>query len=216
MESQAPAQPHAQPPSPSTARLEAFSDGVFAVAITLLVLGLSVSAKPGHLAHALGHEWPHYATYVVSFLTIGIIWMNHHAQFDRIDHADRTLMVLNLILLMFVTLIPFPTGLLASYLHAGADEHVAAAVYAATLLAMSIAFFSTYLWAAHRRLFAAWVGEQHVGYLVRRNGAGLLVYAIAIAVAFASASVSLALCGLVAVYYLHPGRRTAAAEQDAI
>ena len=198
------------PPPPNTDRLEAFSDGVFAVAITLLVLGLSVSANHGHLARALGREWPHYATYVVSFLTIGIIWMNHHAQFDRIDHADRTLMVLNLFLLMFVTLIPFPTGLLATYLHAGTDEHVAAAVYAGTLLAMSIAFFSTYLWAAHRRLFAPWVGEQHVGYLVRRNGAGLLVYAAAIAVAFASASVSLALCGLVALYYLHPGRRVAA------
>jgi uncharacterized membrane protein (DUF485 family) len=113
----------------------------------------------------------------VSFLTIGIIWMNHHAQFDRIEHADRTLMVLNLVLLMFVTLIPFPTGLLATYLHAGTDEHVAAAVYAGTLLAMSIAFFSTYLWAARRKLFAPWVGEQQVGYLVRRNGAGLLVYA---------------------------------------
>jgi len=198
------------PPPPTTDRLETFSDGVFAVAITLLVLGLHVSAPPGGLAHALGHDWPHYATYVVSFLTIGIIWMNHHAQFDRIEHADRTLMVLNLVLLMFVTLIPFPTGLLATYLHAGTDEHIAAAVYAATLLAMSIAFFSTYLWAARRKLFAPWVGEQQIGYLVRRNGAGLLVYAAAIAVAFASASVSLALCGLVALYYLHPGRRAAA------
>jgi uncharacterized membrane protein len=119
-------------------------------------------------------------------------------------------MVLNLLLLMFVTLIPFPTGLLANYLHAGADEHVAAAVYAGTLLAMSIAFFSTYLWAARRKLFAAWVGEQHVGYLMRRNGAGLLVYAIAIGVAFASASVSLVLCGLVALFYLYPGRAVAA------
>jgi uncharacterized membrane protein len=203
-------EPPKSPPAPSTDRLETFSDGVFAVAITLLVLGLHVSAPPGGLAHALGNEWPHYATYVVSFLTIGIIWMNHHAQFDRIDHADRPLMVLNLLLLMFVTLIPFPTGLLANYLHAGADEHVAAAVYAGTLLAMSIAFFSTYLWAARRKLFAAWVGEQHVGYLMRRNGAGLLVYAIAIGVAFASASVSLVLCGLVALFYLYPGRAVAA------
>jgi uncharacterized membrane protein len=206
------ASPAPPPPPPATTdRLETFSDGVFAVAITLLVLGLHVSTRrPGQLGHALGAEWPHYATYVVSFLTIGIIWMNHHAQFKRIEQADRTLLVLNLILLMFVTLIPFPTGLLATYLHDGADEHVAAAVYAATLLAMSIAFFSTYLWAARRRLFAPWVGEEHVGYLVRRNGAGLLVYAAAIAVAFASASVSLALCGLVALYYLHPGRRVAA------
>ena len=200
----------AQPPH-TTARLETFSDGVFAVAITLLVLGLHVSAPRGALARALGLEWPHYATYVVSFLTIGIIWMNHHAQFKRIEHADRTLMVLNLILLMIVTAIPFPTSLLATYLHDGADEQVAAAVYAGTLLAMSIAFFSTYLWAARQKLFAPWVGEQQVGYLVRRNGAGLLVYAIAIGVAFASASVSLALCGVVALYYLHPGRSVATA-----
>ena len=200
----------AQPPH-TTDRLETFSDGVFAVAITLLVLGLHVSAPRGALARALGLEWPHYATYVVSFLTIGIIWMNHHAQFERIEHADRTLMVLNLILLMIVTAIPFPTSLLATYLHDGADEQVAAAVYAGTLLAMSIAFFSTYLWAARQKLFAPWVGEQQVGYLVRRNGAGLLVYAIAIGVAFASASVSLALCGVVALYYLHPGRSVATA-----
>jgi uncharacterized membrane protein len=192
-------------PAPSTHRLEAFSDGVFAVAATLLVLTLHVGTGGG-LAYELARQWPHYATYVVSFLTIGIIWMNHHAQFERIDHPDRTLMVLNLILLMFVTLIPFPTGLLADHLRSGSDEHVAAAVYAATLLAMSISFFSTYVWAARRQLFAKWVGEQHVGYLVRRNGAGLTVYAIAIAVAFANASVSLALCGLVALYYLHPGR----------
>ena len=83
-------------------------------------------------------------------------------------------MVLNLVLLMFVTLIPFPTGCSPTTCAPGSDEHVAAAVYAATLLAMSIAFFSTYLWAARRRLFADWVGDQHVGYLVRRNGAGLL------------------------------------------
>src|SRR5579864_3823202 len=112
-------------PAPSTARLEAFSDGVFAVAATLLVLNLGLSGG-GTLAHQLGHEWPHYATYVVSFLTIGIIWMNHHAQFDRIARADRTLMVLNLVLLMFVTVIPFPTGLLAGHLGGGSDQEVAA------------------------------------------------------------------------------------------
>jgi uncharacterized membrane protein len=192
-------------PAPNTERLETFSDGIFAVAATLLVLNLSAPAG-GHLAQHLAKEWPHYATYAVSFLTIGIIWMNHHAQYSRIAHADRTLLVLNLFLLMFVTLIPFPTGLLADHLHSGNDAQVAAAVYAATLLAMSIAFFSTYLWAAHKKLFGEWVAEQHVGYLIRRNGAGLLVYVTAIGVAFANPSISLALCGLVALYYLHPGR----------
>jgi uncharacterized membrane protein len=202
-------------PEASTRRLEAFSDGVFAVAITLLVLNLRDPARRGvDLAHGLAQLWPQYATYVVSFLTIGIIWMNHHAQFDRIVRADRTLMVLNLMLLMFVTVIPFPTGLLADHLHGASDQHVAAAVYAGTLLAMSIAFFSTYLWAARRRLFAEWIGEQHVGYLLRRNVAGLFVYVIAIAVAFLDASVSLALCGAVALYYLYPGRTLRASPES--
>jgi uncharacterized membrane protein len=195
-------------PNPTTERMETFSDGVFAVAATLLVLDLSVSTG-NHLARNLANEWPHYATYVVSFLTIGIIWMNHHALYTRIARPDRTLMALNLFLLLFVTLIPFPTGLLAVHLKSGTDAHVAAAVYAATLLAMSIAFFSTYLWAAHKKLFGEWLAEQHVGYLLRRNGAGLLVYVAAIAVAFADANISLALCGLVALYYLHPGRTSA-------
>src|ERR1700722_4343480 len=136
-------------PTANTERLETFSDGIFAVAATLLVLNLSVHATSGRLAGALAADWPHYAAYVVSFLTIGIIWMNHHALYTRIAQADRTLQVLNLFLLMFVTLIPFPTSLLADYLHKGNDAQVAAAVYAATLLAMSISFFSTYLWADH-------------------------------------------------------------------
>jgi uncharacterized membrane protein len=190
----------------ATARLEAFSDGVFAVAITLLVLNLNVSAAPGHLAHALASEWPYYATYVVSFLTIGIIWMNHHWQWEQIVRADRTLMMLNLLLLMFVTLIPFSTGLLAGHLHAPSDQHVAAAVYAGSLLAMSIAFFGTYLWAIHARLFSAALIERHVGYLIRRNGAGLLVYVAAIALAFTNATVSLVLDGLTALYYTFPGK----------
>ena len=197
--------------SPATTnRLEAFSDGVFAVAATLLVLNLQ-PGKGNGLAAQLGSEWPHYATYVVSFLTIGIIWLNHHSQFNAIERPDRTLMVLNLFLLMFVTLTPFPTGLLAKYLNSGSDEHVAAAFYAATMLAMSIAFFSLYVWAARKRLFAASIDERQAAYLVRRNGAGLFVYAAAIGLAFVSAPVSLGLCGLVAVYYLLPARGPAPA-----
>ncbi len=202
-------------PEPSTARLEAFSDGVFAVAATLLVLNLTLTGT-GSLSSQLGHEWPHYATYVVSFITIGIIWMNHRAQFERIPAADRTLTVLNLFVLMFVTLIPFPTGLLAGHLNSSRDGPVAAAVYAATMLAMGMAFFSTYLWSAHRRLFGDWIADHHVRYLVRRNGAGLAVYAAAIGVAFANAPASLAMCGAVAIYYLLPGRAPRAAETPAV
>ena len=191
----------------STDRLEAFSDGVFAVAITLLVLNLSVHANPGQLGRRLVDEWPHYATYVVSFLTVGIVWVNHHRQFEHIARADRTLMLLNLVLLLFVTLIPFPTGLLAQYLSTPSDEKVAAITYAATLLAMGIAFFATYTYATRARLFGDWIGEADVRQGRRRNLIGLGVYVAAIATAFLSAPVCLALCGLNAVYFALPGRQ---------
>jgi len=193
-------------PAEATDRLEAFSDGVFAVAITLLVLDLSVRSSPGHLAHALLAEWPHYATYVVSFLTVGIIWTNHHRQFERIERADHPLRMLNLLLLLFVTLIPFPTGLLASHFQTPSDEEVAAIAYSCSLLAMGLAFFATYYWASRAGLFAAWVDAGDVRYYRWRNIRGLGVYVAAIAVAFVSAPVSLALCGLDAVYFALPGR----------
>lgn len=193
-------------PPGSTDRLEAFSDGVFAVAITLLVLDLSVHAKTGQLGRGLLDEWPHYATYVVSFLTIGIIWANHHRQFEHIVRIDRALMLLNLILLLFVTLIPFPTGLLAEYLRRPADEKVAAITYSASLLAMGVAFFATYAYASHADLFGDWVGESDVRYSRLRNVRGLVVYVVAIAVAFFSAPICLVLCGLNAVYFALPGK----------
>ena len=190
----------------ATDRLEAFSDGVFAVAITLLVLDLSVRSPPGQLAHRLLLEWPHYATYVVSFLTVGIIWTNHHRQFELIERADHPLRMLNLLLLMFVTLIPFPTSLLASYLQPPADEEVAAITYSCSLLTMGLAFFATYYWASRAGLFADWVDASDVRYYRWRNIRGLGVYVAAIAVAFVSAPISLALCGLNAVYFALPGR----------
>ena len=102
-------------------RLEAFSDGVFAVAITLLVLNLAVAGPgtPGHLnpplLHQLGRLWPSFAAYVVSFFMIGIIWVNHHVLIRSFKEVDRTLLFLNLILVMFVVLIPFATATVADY-----------------------------------------------------------------------------------------------------
>ncbi len=191
----------------SKSRLEAFSDGVFAIAATLLVLDLHVSARPGQLAHALGAEWPHYATFAVSFLTIGIIWVNHHGQFHRIASVDRPLLFLNLLLLMFVVLIPFPTQLLGEYLHEGSDQHVAAAVYAGTLLVMGLCFAASWRYvAAHGSLLTRVISEQELTALVRRNAVGQGIYLLAFALAFVSAPVCLALCGLSAIYYTLPGR----------
>jgi uncharacterized membrane protein len=194
-------------PDTPTDRTESFSDGVFAVAITLLVLDLGVgTVRRGELASALGREWPHYATFVVSFLTIGIIWANHHAMFERIVRVDRVLVLLNLLLLMSVTAIPFPTKLLASYLRSGSDEHVAAAVYSGSLLAMSVAFTATNIWSARRSLTGEWLAPEEIARSLRRGSAGLGVYAAAIGLAFASAVLSLVLCGAVAVYYALPRR----------
>jgi len=191
----------------SKARLEAFSDGVFAIAATLLVLDLHVKAKPGQLASALGHEWPHYATFAVSFLTIGIIWVNHHGQFERIARVDRPLLFFNLLLLMFVVLIPFPTELLATYLHAGSDQHVAAAVYSATLLVMGMCFAVSWRYAAaHDHLLTRAISKAELGALIRRNAVGQGIYVLAVGFAFVSAPVCLGLCALAAVYYTLPGR----------
>src|SRR4051812_39313370 len=98
----------------STNRLEAFSDGVFAIAITLLVLEIHVP-KPGHggsLGHELAAQWPSYAAFVISFLTIGIIWINHHAMVRRLRVADPSILIWNLLLLMTVSVLPFTTALM--------------------------------------------------------------------------------------------------------
>ena len=180
---------------------------MFAVAITLLVLDLGVgTVRRGGLASALGREWPHYAAFVVSFLTIGIVWINHHAMFERIARVDRTLVYLNLILLMTVTAIPFPTRLLASYLHEGPDEQVAAAVYAGSFLLLSVSFAAVNTWSARGGLVNEWFPAEQLRMQVRRGYVGIGVYASAVGLAFASAVVSLVLCALVAVYYSLPQR----------
>src|SRR5919198_5010225 len=120
-----------------TNRLEAFSDGVFAVAITLLVLEIAVPTGDD-LWRQLKDEWPSFAAFAVSFWVIGIIWVNHHGVIDHLKRADRGVLYLNLLMLMSVVFIPFSTALMAEHLKSGADENVAAAVYAAAFTAMAI------------------------------------------------------------------------------
>src|SRR5215470_9469621 len=96
----------------SAGRLEAFSDGVLSIAATLLVLELHVPESGDNLGAALLAQWPSYAAYVVSFITIGIIWVNHHQLFALVRRVDRTLLFLNLALLMVVSVLPFPTAIL--------------------------------------------------------------------------------------------------------
>ena len=125
-----------------TGRVEAFSDGVFAIAITLLVLNIQVPHDlpvGKSLAGALIDQWPTYLAFVTSFATIGIMWINHHRLFTHIRRSDNTLLVLNGLLLMGITVVPFPTALLAAYI-GHPDEQVAALVYGGTLVLIAIFF----------------------------------------------------------------------------
>ena len=123
----------------ATNRLENFSDAVFAIAITLLVLEINVPTGD-RLWHELAGEWPSFAGYAVSFAVIGIIWINHHAVLDHLRRADRGILVLNLVLLLWIGFLPFPTALLAEHLKSGAGEEVAAAVYSGAMTLMGASF----------------------------------------------------------------------------
>jgi len=190
------------------ARVEAFSDGVIAIAITLLVLDIHVP-EPGSaasLAHELAKQWPSYAAYVVSFLTIGIIWINHTAMLRRLNTVDHSIMFLNLLLLMSIAVLPFTTALMAAYLKASGGENLAAAIYGGSLLVMGLAFFTM-----NRHLLQARVGllRDHLTpelrrAVLRRNAAGLVPYALATLCAIVSPYLTLAICGAVAVFYALP------------
>lgn len=123
----------------STSRIEAFSDGVFAIAITLLVLDIAVPASSfDDLWRGIAHEWPSYLAYVTSFVTIGGLWMVHHGIFRALQYADARVMRLNLLLLMAVSFLPFPTGLMAQAIRDTSAERAAVVFYGGTLLVISI------------------------------------------------------------------------------
>jgi uncharacterized membrane protein len=185
-------------------RLEAFSDGVFAVAITLLALNLTV-AGPGHgtLASQLGSRWPAFVAYLISFFTIGIIWVNHHVLIKSIKTVDRMLLFLNLVLLLFVVLIPFSTATAADYLPKDDwDARVAMALYAGVFVGMSIGFGGIFEWTLHGdRVYQPVPPGRHWVARIRFVG-GALVYVVAVVVALFNAYAAFALTGLIAVYYI--------------
>ena len=191
-----------------TNRLEAFSDGVFAVAITLLVLEIDVPAG-NDLWHDLGDEWPSFAAFFVSFWVIGIIWVNHHGVLDHLQRADRGVLYLNLLVLMTVVFIPFSTALLAEHLKSGADEEVAAFVYSAAFFAMGLAFgcLWTYIVSRRERLGVELTERQ-----IRRTTLAFMIgnpfYAAALVVAFISPAAVLIINGALTLYYMVSGMRS--------
>jgi uncharacterized membrane protein len=190
----------------SSRRTEAFSDGVFAIAITLLVLDLVVPSNEEVAARGLGdalaQHWAAYCAYLVSFLIIGIIWVNHHTMFDTVRLVDRPVLFANLLLLLTVSVIPFPTRLLAEYLTVGSNSHVAAAVYSATMLAMGLAYAALWLLLTRdARLLHEGVDPRAGRAALRRFAAGNVFYLVTIGLSFVNAALTLAVHAALAIYY---------------
>ncbi len=189
-------------------RVESFSDGVIAVAITLLVLNIEVPA-PGSsksLGHDLVNQWPAYAAYVTSFITIGIIWINHHWMIHRLGQADRPILMLNLLLLLWIGVLPFGTRLMATYLKHSQGQKLAAAIYAGLLLVMSITFstLNRHILFRKAHLLSVEIPEERRRQILARSVAGLIPYAVATALAAVSAYATLIVCAGVAVFYSLP------------
>ena len=191
-------------PSSTTTRLEAFSDGVIAIAITLLILEVKIPhVRAGNLASALGDQWPSYVAYVLTFVVIGIMWMNHHRLFELIGRTDRGLLFVNLFMLMGIAFLPFPTALLADYVGGGgANAHVAAAVYSATMTVIGLTFLGIWLYLdRHRELLAPGVDPAVIAGSIRRTLPGPCLYGASIALAFVSAEACLVVYALLAAYF---------------
>jgi uncharacterized membrane protein len=213
-----------------TTRLEAFSDGVFAVAITLLALNLVVPsiddaqhASMGHLhglVAALARQWPSFAAYALSFLTILIMWVNHHSIFRFIRRTDHLFLLLNGLLLLVITAMPFGTNLLAAYLGqsdphvSGADRTVAQLVYSGLSLAMATIYNAMWFYAARGDRLLDPDADQHLVHTISRQFRfGPLLYVIAVLAAFVRPELSLALCVLLAVFFALPSTVTRALDK---
>ena len=201
-------------------RIEAISDGVIAVAITLLVLNLEVPdpGSPVGLAQQLLALWPELLAYVISFLSIGIIWINHHTMLRRLDAVDHSILILNVMLLMCIVLLPFSTSLLATYLDAPHGGRLAAAVYAGSFLLTSSVFLAMqhHVLTRRRQLPGERHGDREVRAILRRSALAIPAYLLAGVASLVSPYLTLAVCVAAGVFYLlrppaERGRRGVAA-----
>ena len=188
-----------------TGRLETFADGVFAIAITLLVLTIRLPTPDEELGPALARQWPEFVAYLVSFLTIGIMWVQHHRLFTLIRHSNSTFAMINVIFLMFIAFVPFPTAVLAQRLGSSVDAVGATVFYGATMIAIAAMFNAIWQYAS-----------AHGGHLLnaeisasRRAEArgyryGMPIYGLITLLAFLNPFLSLAGFGLFAAYWALP------------
>jgi uncharacterized membrane protein len=185
-----------------TGRMLAFSDGVFAIAITLLVLEIRAPDVEHGLLDALVDLWPSYLSYVLSFVIIGIIWAQHHSLFQHITRADHTFLLINVGFLMWVAFLPFPTGLLAEYLDNSGERQTATAVYSATFVAGALLFNLLWRYAIHNdRLIDATADRRVMQATTRSYTFGPVLYLIDFGLAFVSVTASLILFLLIALLF---------------
>jgi uncharacterized membrane protein len=187
------------------ARFEAFSDGVFAIAITLLILEIHLpdaeTLNNQQLLLYLAHLWPQLLIYVTSFATIGIIWLNHHGTFIHIERLDRGTLALNLLLLLTVCFVPFPTALVAKY---GALP-ASTALYGATLTAMGLSYGWLWHYAMRKECQRNPLSPSLDKFMLFRGLAGTAVYFLGTLLAFVAPRASTFLFVIVAIYYAIPG-----------
>jgi len=190
-----------------TARVEAFSDGVLAIVVTLLVLELKVPRglqTDEALRHALAEEWHAYLAFLTSFATVGIMWVNHHRLFTLIGRVDHWLLMLNLLLLLMICIVPFPTAVVSEYLGSDAARS-ATLVLGAVFVVTAIVFNVLWRYSAHnRRLIAPHVQQADVDAQTRQYRFGPVVYLIALLIAFVSPTLSVAVNLAIAVFFALP------------
>jgi len=183
-------------------RVEAFSDGVFAIAITLLVLTIAEPSSFQNLGDQLWDRWPALAAYVVSFLVIGIMWLNHHSIFGYFERIDRPLVYLNQLLLLTVVFVPYPTGVLGEALRRGEGTRVAAVFYSVAMAMNAYCWAALWLYGSSgRRLLHEGFPEEQRRSATAAFTVGGAVYTLAVGIAFVNAYAALAFQGFIAAYY---------------
>jgi uncharacterized membrane protein len=184
-----------------TRRVEAFSDGVFAIAVTLLVLAFRDPLPGQSVQHALLHQWTYFAAYAVSFLTIGIMWVNHHTVMQQIGRVDRTFLLITVVFLMFVAFVPYPTRVVAEFIRTD-DARAAALFYGASFTCTALAWAALWFYASiGNRLIAPDADPRVVTGITRSFLPGTLLYGGATLVAFLSATASVVLFAVIALFY---------------
>lgn len=200
-----------------TNRLEAFSDGVFAISITLLVLEIKVPHSGTQLGDELLHLWPSYLAYAVSFIVIGAIWLNHHVMFDHVVRANHQLQLLNTLHLMFIAFLPFPTAVLSDALHNRADEAIATAFYGGTLTVIGLLVVAIWYYAAHEhRLLTENISRDEARRFGHRLLAGPVSYAIATVIALFLPWLALAIFVAINAFFLWPRRSYSTSSANSI